>query len=260
MRILLIESDVSMAQSIELALKSEGMNVYSTDLGGEGIDVTRLYDYDVILTGLRFSDMNGFDVVKALRQDKINTPIIAIDRSGSPENGARIRELGANDYLVKPLHKDELIERVRKAFRLKPSSRITAGNLAINIDTEEVRVKDTVIKLTPTEYKILKFLALGKGNLVTTDSIATGLQKENGELADNLIKVFMKRIRKKTAAANDGNIPIHTIWGHGYQLTDADKPLRALQAGKAFRRAAAEMTEKDVVSTVATAKPKNPQP
>jgi len=114
MRVLLIEDDSATAQSIELMLKSEGFNVYSTDLGEEGVDLGKIYDYDLILLDLNLPDMSGMDVLRNLRVGKIDTPIMIL--SGTSEIDTKVKTLGggADDYMTKPFHKDELVARILK--------------------------------------------------------------------------------------------------------------------------------------------------
>jgi two-component system, cell cycle response regulator CtrA len=116
MRVLLIEDDSATAQSIELLLKSQSFDVYTTDLGAEGIDLGKVYDYDIILLDLNLPDMSGFEVVRSLRVSKVKTPILIL--SGLPiENKVRGLGFGADDYMTKPFHKDELVARIHGIVR-----------------------------------------------------------------------------------------------------------------------------------------------
>ena len=130
MRVLLIEDDSSVAQSIELMLKSESFNVYTTDLGEEGVDLSRLSDYDIILLDLNLPDMSGFDVLRSLRVSKVNTPILILSGMASVEHKVKGLGYGADDYMTKPFHKTELIARVHAIVRRSrgtpsPSSKST---------------------------------------------------------------------------------------------------------------------------------------
>src|SRR3974377_2019177 len=109
MRVLLIEDDAATAQSIELMLKSENFNVYVTDLGGEGIDLGKLYDYDIILLDLNLPDMSGYEVLRSLRVTKIKTPILILSGMAGIEDKVKGLGHGADDYLTKPFHKDDLV-------------------------------------------------------------------------------------------------------------------------------------------------------
>src|SRR4030081_1711076 len=119
MRVLLIEDDSATAQSIELMLKSESFNVYTTDLGEEGVDLGKLYDYDIILLDLNLPDMSGFEVLRSLRVSKVKTrhPILTLsDLAGSSEKGGGLG-YGPANYISKPFHKDELIARMHAIVR-----------------------------------------------------------------------------------------------------------------------------------------------
>ena len=143
MRVLLIEDDSATAQSIELMLKSEGFNVYTTDLGEEGVDLGKIYDYDLILLDLNLPDMSGMDVLRMLRVAKINTPIMIL--SGSTEIDTKVKTFGggADDYLTKPFHKDELVARIHAVVRRSKGhaqSVITTGDILVNLDAKTVEV------------------------------------------------------------------------------------------------------------------------
>src|SRR5436305_958526 len=112
MRVLLIEDDSATAQSIELMLKSESFNVYTTDLGEEGVDLGKLYDYDIILLDLNLPDMSGFEVLRSLRVSKVKTPILILSGLAGTEDKVRGLGFGADDYMTKPFHKDELVARI----------------------------------------------------------------------------------------------------------------------------------------------------
>jgi two-component system cell cycle response regulator CtrA len=112
-RVLLIEDDSGTAQSIELMLKSENISVYATDLGEDGIDLGKVYEYDIILLDLNLPDMSGFEVLRALRSAKIATPVLILSGLASIEDKIRGLGLGADDYVSKPFHKDELVARLR---------------------------------------------------------------------------------------------------------------------------------------------------
>src|SRR5271170_4199047 len=117
MRILLIEDDSATAQSIELMLKTTKFNVYTTDLGEEGVDLGKIYDYDIILLDLNLPDMSGYEVLRSLRSAKVRTPILILSGLAGIEDKIRALGLGADDYLAKPFHKDELIARIHALVR-----------------------------------------------------------------------------------------------------------------------------------------------
>ncbi|MEP6968243.1 MAG: response regulator, partial [Pseudomonadota bacterium] len=117
MRVLLIEDDRAVARGIELMLKAEGFNVYTTDLGEEGIDLGKIYDYDLILLDLNLPDMSGLEVLRTLRVGKVDTPVMIL--SGSSEIEVKVKTLGsgADDYMTKPFHREELVARIHAVVR-----------------------------------------------------------------------------------------------------------------------------------------------
>src|SRR5512143_460351 len=134
MRVLLIEDDSATAQSIELMLKSESFNVYTTDLGEEGIDLGKVYDYDIILLDLNLPDMSGFEVLRSLRVSKVKTPILILSGLPGTEDKVRGFGFGADDYMTKPFHQDELVARIHaivRRFKGHAQSVIQTGDLVV---------------------------------------------------------------------------------------------------------------------------------
>ena len=117
MRVLLIEDDSATAQTIELMLGSERFNVYTTDLGEEGIDLGKLFDYDIILLDLNLPDVSGYEVLRTLRVSKVQTPILILSGYNNIEDKVKGLGFGADDYLTKPFHKDELVARINAIVR-----------------------------------------------------------------------------------------------------------------------------------------------
>jgi len=223
MRVLLIEDDSATAQSIELMLKSEGFNVYTTDLGEEGIDLGKIYDYDLILLDLSLPDMSGVEVLRQLRVGKINTPIMIL--SGTSEIDTKVKTLGsgADDYMTKPFHKDELIARIHAVVRRSKGhaqSVIRTGDIVVNLDAKTVEVSGNRVHLTGKEYEMLELLSLRKGTTLTKEMFLNHLYGGMDEPELKIIDVFICKLRKKLAVAADGNHYIETVWGRGYVLRD----------------------------------------
>src|SRR6201981_77274 len=172
MRVLLIEDDSATAQSIELMLKSESFNVYTTDLGEEGIDLGKIYDYDIILLDLNLPDMSGFDVLRKLRISKVKSPVLILSGLAGIEDKVRGLGFGADDYITKPFHKDELVARIHAIVRRSKGhaqSVIHTGNLVVNLDTKTVQVSGVPVYLTGKEYQMLELLSLRKGTALTKE-------------------------------------------------------------------------------------------
>ena len=225
MRVLLIEDDSAMARSIELMLRSEGLNVYTTDLGEEGIDLGKLYDYDIIVLDLQLPDMSGFEVLKALRVAKVQTPVLILSGNAIVEAKVKALGFGADDYMTKPFHKDELVARIQAVVRRSKGhsqSVITTGKLTVNLDAKTVEVDGSRVHLTGKEYQMLELLSLRKGTTLTKEMFLNELYGGMDEPEIKIIDVFICKLRKKLAAATSGDNYIETVWGRGYVLRDPE--------------------------------------
>ncbi len=225
MRVLLVEDDTSTAKSIELMLKSEGYIVDMTDLGEDGLDLglSKSYDYDIIILDLMLPDMDGYDVLKALREAKVETPILIL--SGLTELDNKIKGLGygADDYLTKPFDKRELIARIQAIVRRSQGhaqSIIETGRVKVNLDSRTVEVDGRMLHLTGKEYGIMELLSLRKGSTLTKEMFLNHLYGGMDEPEVKIIDVFICKLRKKLEDATDGSNYIETVWGRGYVLRD----------------------------------------
>ena len=220
MRVLLIEDDPSTSKSIELMLSAEGFNIYSTDLGEEGIDLGKLYDYDMNLP-----DMHGYDVLKKLRLSKVNTPVLILSGMGELENKVKGLGFGADDYLTKPFYKEELVARIQAIIRRSKGhaeSIIRTGKLSVNLDTKTVDVNNQRVHLTGKEYAMLELLSLRKSTTLTKEMFLNHLYGGMDEPELKIIDVFICKLRKKLMAICGENY-IETVWGRGYVLRDPDQ-------------------------------------
>ncbi|OQW51283.1 response regulator transcription factor CtrA [Candidatus Raskinella chloraquaticus] len=222
MRVLLIEDDGATAQSIELMLKSEGFNFYTTDTGEDGIDLGKLYDYDIIILDLTLPDMSGYEVLRTLRVAKIKTPILILSGMAGIEDKVRGLGYGADDYMTKPFHKDELVARIHSIVRRSKGhaqSVINTGDLTVNLDNKTVEVASQRVHLTTKEYQMLELLALRKGTTLTKEMFLNHLYGGMDEPELKIIDVFICKLRKKLAASTGANY-IETVWGRGYVLRE----------------------------------------
>jgi two-component system cell cycle response regulator CtrA len=223
MRILLVEDDASTARSIELMLKAENWIVDVTDQGEDGLEIGQLYDYDLILLDLMLPDMDGYEVLRRLRQARVRTPILIL--SGLAELDAKIKGLGfgADDYVTKPFDRRELVARIQAIVRRSKGhsdSVIRTGKLTVNLDTRSVEVDGQPIHLTGKEYGILELLSLRKGTTLTKEMFLNHLYNGMDEPELKIIDVFICKLRKKLSSATHGDNYIETVWGRGYVLRD----------------------------------------
>jgi two-component system cell cycle response regulator CtrA len=223
MRILLVEDDTATAKSIEMMLRSEGYVCDTTDLGEDGLEIGKLYDYDIILLDLMLPDIDGYEVLRRLRASQVRTPILIL--SGLAELDAKIKGLGfgADDYLTKPFDKRELIARIQAIVRRSKGhsdSVIRTGKLTVNLDTRTAEVDSQPLHLTGKEYGILELLSLRKGTTLTKEMFLNHLYGGMDEPELKIIDVFICKLRKKLSASCGGDNYIHTVWGRGYVLRE----------------------------------------
>jgi len=231
MRVLLIEDDASVAASLELMLKSESFNTYTTDLGEEGIDLGKLYDYDIILLDLTLPDISGYEVLRSLRAAKIKTPILILSGMDGIENKVKGLGFGADDYLTKPFHKDELVARIHAIVRRSQGhaqSVITTDDLVVNLDEKTAAIAGSVVNLTGKEFGILELLALRKGSTITKEMLLNHLYGGMDEPELKIIDVFICKMRRKLANASGGKNYIETVWGRGYALREGASEMHAM--------------------------------
>jgi two-component system cell cycle response regulator CtrA len=229
MRVLLVEDDSSTARSIELMLKSEGYIVDTTDLGEDGLEIGKIYDYDIIILDLMLPDMDGYEVLKNLRSSKVETPILILSGLSELDNKIKGLGFGADDYLTKPFDKRELIARIQAIVRRSQGhaqSEIVTGKVKVNLDDRTVQVDGKPLHLTGKEYGILELLSLRKGSTLTKEMFLNHLYGGMDEPEVKIIDVFICKLRKKLQDASGGDNYIETVWGRGYVLRDPEEEKR----------------------------------
>lgn len=235
MRVLLVEDDPSTAKAIELSLASEGIICDTTELGEEGLEIGRIYDYDIIILDLMLPDIDGYEVLRRFRAAKITTPILILSGLSGPDQKIKGLGYGADDYLTKPFNKGELIARIQAIVRRSKGhseSVIRTGKLVVNLDTRSVEVDGKPTHLTSKEYAILELLSLRKGSTLTKEMFLNHLYGGIDEPELKIIDVFVCKLRKKLAEASDGENYIETVWGRGYVLKEPEPVGGGDKAGK----------------------------
>lgn len=225
MRVLIVEDDALTATTMELMLKVENMNVYTTDLGEEAIDLAKLYDYDIILLDLNLPDMSGYEVLRTLRAAKVFTPIMIVSGLTSIEYIVKGLDFGADDYLKKPFHKDELVARIYAVTRRAKGhalSAITVDDLTVMVDKKFILYRGARMHFTGKEYLLLERLALRRGNTVSKERLLEELYGGFNVPDVKILDVMVSKIRKKLGiAANDPLL--QTVWGKGYRLGEPEE-------------------------------------
>jgi two-component system cell cycle response regulator CtrA len=223
MRVLLVEDEPTTSRSIELMLTHANFNVYCTDVGEEAVDLAKLYDYDLILLDLDLPDMSGHEVLRRLRVGRVNTPVLIL--TGEDDTDSKVRSFGsgADDYLTKPFHREELVARIHAIIRRSKGhaqSVINTGKVSVNLDAKTVTAEGATVHLTGKEYQMLELLSLRKGTTLTKEMFLNHLYGGMDEPELKIIDVFICKLRKKLAEATGGENYIETVWGRGYVLRD----------------------------------------
>jgi two-component system cell cycle response regulator CtrA len=222
-RVLLIEDDTLTAKGIESLLKKEGVVVDSTSFGQYGLEVGKIYDYDGIILDLMLPDMTGVDALRQIRSAGLTTPVFVLSGILLPNKKVECLSAGADDYLTKPFHAEELIARVNAIVRRSKGhaeSVVRVGKMEINLDTKIVTVAGQVLPLTGKEYALMELLALKKGSTVSKDQFLNHLYGGMDEPEVKIIDVFFCKIRSKIKELSGGEDYITTVWGRGYILQD----------------------------------------
>ena len=177
--------------------------------------------------------MNGHDVLRQLRLARIDTPILILSGADDTENKIRGFGFGADDYLTKPFHREELVARIHAIIRRSKGhaqSVIETGQVAVNLDAKTVSVNDSPVHLTGKEYQMLELLSLRKGTTLTKEMFLNHLYGGMDEPELKIIDVFICKLRKKLSQATGGESYIETVWGRGYVLRDPEPATMDLAA------------------------------
>lgn len=227
MRVLLIEDDKTVSQNISLILKKENMVVDTSFLGEDGLEVARLYEYDIIILDLLLPDMDGYEVLKRLRSAHIDTPVLILSGLTAPDKKVKGLGSGADDYLTKPFDRTELVARVNAIVRRAKGhadSVVRTGAMEINLSSKIVTVNGEVLKLTGKEYALFELLALRKGTTINKEQFLNHLYGGMDEPEMKIIDVFLCKIRRKLEKLSPDEEYIQTVWGRGYILKDLPVP------------------------------------
>ena len=226
MRILLIEDEKVMARTLALIFSQAGFEHEVVTSGEAGVELARIYDYDLILLDLNLPDVHGYEVLRRLRLSRISTPVMII--SGDVETAAKVSGFGfgADDYVTKPFHREELVARIHALVRRSNGhgeSLIRTGPMVLDLAARTVEVNGQRVHLTGKEFAILEMLSLRKGMTLTKEMFLNHLYGGRDEPELKIIDVFVCKLRKKLAAAGAGATGcIETVWGRGYALRDPE--------------------------------------
>lgn len=221
MRAIVIEDDIDIQQQIVTRLKSEGFAVDSADNGAEGLYLVEEYPADVAIVDLGLPKMSGLDVINRIRQQGIRVPILILTARGRWQDKVEGLDAGADDYLVKPFHHEEMMARIRVLIRRASGwsdSRILCAPVSLDTSTQRTYVDDRELDLTAYEYKVLEYLMLHAGEVISKTVLTEHLYDDESDNDSNVIEVFIRRLRQKLDPEENLK-PIETLRGRGYRFT-----------------------------------------
>ena len=233
MWILLIEDEPSTARSIALTLRSKGYTCVVRGTGQEGLEAVKLYTYDAILLDLMLPDMDGLEVLRRLRADRIAAPVLILSGLDDIDFKSKGLNIGADDYLIKPFDNRELLARIEailRRFKGYGDTIVRTDDLSVNFDTLGVEINGKRVAVTPKEYSILELLSQRQGAVLSKEAILDHLYGGMDEPETKIIDVFVCKLRKKLSAVSGGKNYIETVWGRGYMLREAARPLSKSKA------------------------------
>lgn len=225
MRILIIEDDALLAERIQEIIEEAGHEVDHALTGEEGLSLAEMESHNVIILDMGLPDMSGNDITKALRNASNNVPILVLSARTQLEDKLAALDLGADDFMIKPFHRDELLARLHALLRRSEglnSHVVQIGDLQIDIRNKQLLADNKPVTLTRKEFEILELLAMRQGRPVEKSTLMNHLYGSNDEPEIKIIDVFICTLRKKLAEYNKGRYCIETVWGRGYALRDCE--------------------------------------
>jgi two-component system cell cycle response regulator CtrA len=236
MRALLVEDDAVSARLVRAAIEPQGFVVETSEGGEDGLELAKLYDFDIAVVDLRLPDMDGAEVVRRMRSANVATPVLML--SGVDDRREKVRALvcGADDYLAKPFDQEELTARLRAIVRRSKghaASAIRTGRMVIDLDARSVEIDGKPLSVTPKEYGILELLSLRRGKTLTKEAFLDHLYGGMDEPDQKIVDVFICKLRKNIAAVAGDSGGIQTVWGQGYVLREAGAATPGLAEGAA---------------------------
>jgi two-component system response regulator PhoP len=223
MRLLLVEDDPNLSRSLAAQLEQAGYSVEKSTDGREGLYYAREYPVDLAIVDLGLPGMSGVELIKQLRADGKEYPILVLTARDRWQDKVEVLKLGADDYVVKPFNVEELLARVDALLRRAggwAQSELVCGPISLDTRTQDVKLNGAKLELTSFEYKLLEYLMLHAGEVLSKTQITEALYSEDFERDSNVIEVFIGRLRRKLDPENSYK-PIETLRGRGYRLAAA---------------------------------------
>lgn len=221
MRILIVEDELQLLEQIQQRLREAGYAVDTAADGAEGYYYGKEYPIDLAIVDIGLPKRLGTDVIKQWRDEGRKFPVLILTARGRWQEKVEGLEAGADDYLTKPFHMEELLARAKALLRRAAgwaNSRIKCEYVVLDLTAQKVAVKDKEIELTAFEYKVLEYLMLNAGKVVSKTELTEHIYEQDFERDSNVIEVFVGRLRKKLDPSGENN-PIETLRGRGYLFT-----------------------------------------
>jgi len=221
MRAIVIEDDPDIQQQIVSRLKQEGFATDVADNGVDGLYLVQEFPADIAIVDLGLPQMSGLELIRQIRAESNTMPILILTARGRWQDKVEGLDAGADDYLVKPFHQEELLARMRVLIRRASGwsdSVIHCAPLRLETTSQRVFVKDDEIELTAFEYKVLEYLMINAGKVISKSRLSEHIYDEVDDRDSNVIEVFIRRLRQKLDPENTLQ-PIETLRGRGYRLT-----------------------------------------
>ena len=220
-RVLVVEDDQDIADVLRRSLRNEGYEVRTSGDGNEALDVAAGFMPDLVVLDLGLPGLDGVEVCRRLRSDG-DVPILMLTARSETEDRVEGLDSGADDYLVKPFERQELLARIRALLRRRPprgAASLEVGDLQLNPDTREVRRGEREIELTNREFELLEFLMRNERLVVSRERLLDEVWGYDPMAATNTIDVFVSNLRRKLEAGEEPRL-LHTKRGAGYVLKE----------------------------------------
>jgi two-component system response regulator PhoP len=222
MRILLVEDDARLLMQLDRLMQQQGYSVDLADDGEKGLFQLQEYDYDLAIVDVGLPKLDGLDLIKQARQQKMTCPILILTARDRWQEKVAGLDAGADDYLTKPFHNEELLARAKALIRRaagQANPNMELGPICLNTLTEEVTVYGEALSLTAYEYKVMEYMLHHPKKVISKRELTEHIYDQDFDLDSNVIEVFVGRLRKKLDP--DGSLqPIETLRGRGYRLNN----------------------------------------
>ncbi len=226
MRVLIVEDESALLSQIKVRLESEGFMVDGVGEGQEGLFIAREYPLDAAVVDIGLPDISGLEVIRTLRTDGNRLPILVLTARGRWQDKVEGLEAGADDYLVKPFHMEELLARIRALVRRaagETEAALSSGPIVLNTKGQQVTLGGKSLELTAFEYRLLEYLMRHRGQVVSKNVLSDYLYPHDEDRDSNVIEVMVGRLRRKLDPSGSLK-PIETLRGQGYRFMDQSDP------------------------------------